>query len=184
MIVAVTGVAASGKSTLARALSGRSGFAHLDSDVVRKELAEVPAYDAGEDARTYAVLLERAAVAVRATGGAIVEATFRTRAQRRRLAEAAIGAGARLLVVECIAPPDVLVARASARHGDVSDAGPAVVATQLGEREPFDDVDAAAHLPLRTDREVARLVEAVEDALDQARPVVTAASARPHLLPS
>jgi predicted kinase len=71
-----------------------------------------------------------------------------------------------ILVVECVAPAAVLGARAAARHGDVSDAGPAVVAAQLADREPCDELDSAVHCPLRSDRRVEQLVALVEDAVD------------------
>jgi uncharacterized protein len=59
--IALCGVSGSGKSFLARVLAERSGFAHLDSDVVRKELAGLepsqradPVYYSGEfSRRTY-----------------------------------------------------------------------------------------------------------------------------------
>ena len=168
VIVALTGVAASGKSTLARALAGRSGLVHLDSDVVRRQLFDPVRYGSEHDRRTYDSLCVRAAAEVAAAGGVIVEGTFRRREQRRRLLTAAAHSGARLLVVECVVPQVVLEQRAAARRGDVSDAGPAVVRAQLRDREPCDEIDARVHLPVRGDRPVEDLVAVVEDALDGA----------------
>ncbi|HTU31695.1 MAG TPA: AAA family ATPase, partial [Solirubrobacteraceae bacterium] len=51
LAIVVCGAPASGKSYLARALSERSGFAHLSSDLTRKRLAGVqPTQRAGEEA--------------------------------------------------------------------------------------------------------------------------------------
>ena len=167
VVIALTGVAASGKSTLARALARHSGFAHLDSDVVRRELLRPPRYGPEQDRRTYQELVTRAAAELRKSGAVIVEGTFRRRVQRRRLTALAAGMGARLLVVECCAPAALLESRARARHDDVSEAGAAVVRAQLRDREPYDDLDARVHLTVRTDRPIGEVVCAVEDALDR-----------------
>ena len=172
MVIALAGVAASGKSTLARALAAASGLPRLDSDVVRKELAAVPplarapvgVYDAAHTRATYAELAHRVEAA---GGGVLVEATFRRRAQRATLVQAAQRLRRPLVFVECVVPERVLLARAAARPHDVSDAGPEVVEHQLADREPFDEVPAGMHVPLRADRPVGELVAAVQDALDQ-----------------
>ena len=177
VVIVVCGVPASGKSHLASALAEQSGLPHLSSDVTRKALAGVGAgerlpgasYDAGWNARTYRELGERARAAAGGRGGAVVDATFRRRTDRDAFAMAFGDCGPQLFV-ECRAPAAVLAARAAEREHDpdrVSDAGPAVVAEQRDRWEPLDEVPADAHLIVRTDRPLARVIGDVLGALDE-----------------
>jgi predicted kinase len=174
LVVVVTGLSASGKSTVA-ALAGAAGFAHLNSDVVRKRMAgPVPTERAPERVYagsvtrdTYAELGREAAA--RAADGVIIGATFRRRADRDAF-RARLGEGANVLFAECRAPAAVLLARARARArgvSRVSDAGPDVVRRQLLDAEPLDEVDPRDHVLLRSDRPVAAIVAELADALDR-----------------
>jgi predicted kinase len=173
LVLVMCGVGGSGKSTLAAELSERSGLPHVSSDRVRKELAGIPpgehappaTYDAAHTERTYAELAERAAAAVDACGGAIVDATFTTRAQRAALTARLRDTEARVLWVECHAPREVLERRGAAReHAPErgSDATWAVIAGQLGTREPLDDIPAADQHAVATDRPVPVCLDEVD----------------------
>jgi hypothetical protein len=48
----------------------------------------------------------------------------------------------------------------------VSDAGAAIVARQLDEAEPFDELPAEGHVMVRSDRSLAAVAAAVADAAD------------------
>ena len=139
-VICVTGLAASGKSTLAEALAAAAGRTVLSSDRIRKlragldpyERAAPSAYGDGESQAVYAELGQRAAAAVHRDGGVVVDATFRRASDADAFATASHAAAAAAWVV-CEAPPAVLLERAKARdrHGSVSDAGPAIVAQEL-----------------------------------------------------
>lgn len=172
LLIVVCGPPASGKSYLARALAERSGFAHLSSDLTRKRLvgvsptqrADAEAYSQEWNERTYAELGRRAASECAAGRGAIVDATFRHLADRQSFA-AGFGMARPPLFIECQAPRSVLAERAGHRSADpqhVSDADVAVTLREQRAWEPLDEVPAAAHIALRTDR---RLDEIVGDAL-------------------
>jgi aminoglycoside phosphotransferase family enzyme/predicted kinase len=174
LIVAVAGVAATGKTTLAAALAERAGVAHFSSDAVRKRLlglaptARAPesAYATAMSERTYRALGARAAGA----GSAVVDATFHRRALRDAF-HGSLG-GADVLFVECRAPLPELERRLAAREREpdrTSDATLAVLRRQVAQGEPFDEVAPRDHLLLRSDRPVEELVEAVADALDARR---------------
>ena len=98
LVIAVAGVSASGKSTVARQLAAVSGFPVLSSDLVRKtaaglrptERAPVALYADDVSRATYAAL--GAGAAGRAATGVIADATFRRRADRDAFRA---GAGAR-----------------------------------------------------------------------------------------
>jgi len=174
--VIVCGVPASGKTQLARALSDASGLPHLSSDVIRKRLvgirstAQAPAeaYGPAWNARTYEQLAHRAAEAVDAHGGAIVDATFR-HAPDRQVFASAFARAAPVVFIECQAPLPVLIQRAALRLSDpsrVSDADGAVVRRERLAWDPLDEVPADAHITLRTDRVLPDIVDDVAALLD------------------
>jgi hypothetical protein len=173
----ICGGAATGKTVLAQAICELSGLAHLSSDIVRKELAglepgeRAPAglYTEVDNVRTYRELGTRAAGAKR---GVVVDATFRRRSHRAAFSEAFGGAA---LFVECRAPRSVVEDRAKARENDparVSDATAGIAAAQAAEFERLDEVPAARHLLMRTDRPLDQIVLDLEMTLDHraARP--------------
>lgn len=175
LVIVIAGISASGKTTLAGVLASASGFTRISSDVVRKraaglapcDRAPLALYAAEANRATYAELGTLAAQA--APAGAIVDATFRNRADRDAF-RTQLGVGIPLLVVECIAPATVLEERARARsaHPDgASDAGPDVVRRQFLTREPLDEIDARDHLPVRSDRPSGELLDVIGDALDR-----------------
>jgi predicted kinase len=172
VVLVVCGLSGSGKSHLARALSATSGVAVVASDPVRKELAGVAvderapagAYSGDFNERTYAELGRRVTELLAEGGAVIVDATFRLPADRAAFA-AALGDGApEPLFVECIAPEAVRLSRVAGRHSDVSDATVEIARSQ--GFEPFEEVPAQRHLPLRTDRPAAECVAAIESWLD------------------
>ena len=171
VVLVVCGASATGKTHLADALVSLSGVPRLGSDEVRKALAGLQpderapqaVYSEQESLRTYRELGARAAAA---TGGVIVDATFRSRAHREAFRESFQG---RALFVECTAPAEVVAERAVRRELDptrVSDATPAIAAHQRSAFEPLDEVAPDAHLLLRTDRPLDDVVAALEDWLD------------------
>lgn len=177
LAIVVCGVPASGKSHLASALAACSGLPHLSSDFTRKRLAGIrpsqrapsETYSPEWNARTYAELGRRAAQALANPGGAVIDATFRHLADRKAFASSFADA-APLLFIECQAPPPVLARRAGRRARDpgrVSDADLPVVLREQQAWEPLDEVSAAAHLALRTDRPVEEILADVLALLDR-----------------
>lgn len=149
-LVVVYGLSGTGKSTLARALAARTGFAHHASDAIRKELAGIAAtarvgreredwlYSAAMSARTYETMYGRGAADLAAGRGAILDATFLRRVDRDRAREIARAAGRPFLLVECSAPEAEVLRRLRARAAadtDVSDADERVFRGQQGAYE-------------------------------------------------
>jgi aminoglycoside phosphotransferase family enzyme/predicted kinase len=174
LVLVVAGASASGKSTLAAGLSSASGLPRVSSDVVRKQLAGLRPTDRAPEAvysaraglATYRELGRRA----RDAGSVIVDATFRRRRERDAF-HAGLGTTAAAIVyVECRVPAAVIESRATSRLADperASDATPAIARRQVHEFEPLDEVAASAHLPLRADQPLERLIAGVAEALDR-----------------
>ena len=172
-LVCVTGLAASGKSTVAEAIGAVSGRPVLSSDRIRKlragidpyERAAPSAYGDVESREVYEELARRSAAAVRRNGGALVDATFRRAADADAFAAVVPAAPAWLV---CEAPPAVLIQRAAARaaRGSISDAGPEVVAGELAVyRGPF-QAPGPALARLDTTQPIPRLLEQLAQTLD------------------
>lgn len=156
------GLAASGKSTIARELLQAFHAIRVRSDAERKRLVGLAAdaaslspvggglYSSDRSDATYARIATLADTLLGAGYPALVDATFIRRAHRERLAATARAHGARWAIMDVDAPLDVLrerlVARA-ARGGDPSEATPQVLERQLEMREaltPFERRHAVA----------------------------------------
>lgn len=162
----ICGLPASGKSHLAEALGAASGLPVLSSDVVRKELfgrqptdrAAPAAYLPEGSRRTYTELGRRALVESRQRAGAVVDATFRHLEDRQAFAGEL---RSRCMYVECVAPPEVLLARSRQRARDpqrISDATEEIVERSLTEWEPLSEISPADHMILRSDRSTAAMM--------------------------
>jgi uncharacterized protein len=179
LLLVVCGGSGTGKTYLAERLATLSGFRHLSSDVVRKELlglkptdrAPAEAYTAEADERTYAELGRRACGEVGGGGNAIVDATFRFRRNRATFADELRGVTP--VFVECQAPATILAERAARREADpgrVSDADRTQVDLQQRQFEPLEGVPAEPHAVVRTDAPAEELVDVVEVFLDTGNP--------------
>ena len=133
-LVLVGGLPGTGKSTLARGLAERAGFAVIRSDLVRKELAglslgksadtsfEAGIYTPSWTERTYAECLRRAEAHLFEGRRVLVDASFRTEATRRLFFELGTRWGVPALLLLCQADPEVVRRRLEQRRGDASDA--------------------------------------------------------------
>ncbi len=168
VLYVASGVSGSGKSSQSQPLIEARGIVRLRADVERKRLfglapeassAAVPGgiYSAEASARTYAQLLERARMLLKAGFPVLADATFLRQAHRAEFMAlaAALGVPCRLLVFD--APVDVLrerVRRRSAEGRDASEATLAVLERQLLERESLTDAEAAIAICVDTTQAV------------------------------
>jgi aminoglycoside phosphotransferase family enzyme/predicted kinase len=161
LLVAIGGLAGSGKSSvacaLAPALGAFPGAVHVRTDVERKRLfgaaptERLPreAYAPEVSPLVYAMCRKRAALALRAGHSVILDAVHARPEERADLAALAEKAGVAFKGLWLEAPADVMRQRVSARSGDVSDATPAVLDEQLGYDigpQDFDAIDAGGSL--------------------------------------
>jgi predicted kinase len=145
--VLVGGLPGTGKTALSEALGDRLGFTVLNSDRVRKEIAEISpdasasaAFGAGIytsfwTRRTYAELVRRAERLLTYGESVIVDASW-TSAELR--AEAAgLGAHADVIALNCHTP--LADERLRTRGPSVSDADPAIAARMAETADPWPD---------------------------------------------
>jgi predicted kinase len=133
-LVLVSGLPGTGKSVLGHGLAQQAGFCAIRSDLVRKELAGLPAqeptpvgfrerlYSAEWDARTYAECLRRAEAMLFEGKRVLVDATFREERRRAAFLEGAARWGVPGVLLLCHAEPQTVRRRLESRHADASDA--------------------------------------------------------------
>lgn len=143
-LVAVGGLSGSGKSTVAAALAPviapAPGARILASDRIRKHMFAVPAetrltadaYRSEVSETVYAELADRAARIAGCGHAVVADAVFDRPDERKRIAGAAALAAVPFQGLWLDAGPERLIERVASRTGDVSDATPEVVASQLG----------------------------------------------------
>lgn len=150
--VIIRGLQATGKSTLSRALSEHTGYSHLSTDSIRKELAGLQPgerrvekykegiYSADFTERVYAALIKRALEFLSAGRSVVLDATF----SKKRLFDLALETfkGFNVHLIECVAKDSTVRERMERRplepvKGAVSDADWAIYQRQKAEYDPI-----------------------------------------------
>ncbi|WP_171466473.1 bifunctional aminoglycoside phosphotransferase/ATP-binding protein [Burkholderia thailandensis] len=180
------GYSGSGKSVASRALADVSGAIRLSSDSERKRARPFAAVDARPLAASaytaqqidaqYERLRALARDVLRAGYTALVDATFLSHARRARFAALARETGVPMFILDFHASRACLERRVDARaaaRNDRSDAGAAVLATQLATADPLDAGERACTIGFDTDVPLATIRSAgywrpALDALDAA----------------
>jgi len=135
MVIIVTGLIGTGKTTAAGRIGQGLGYTILSSDVIRKELAGVPAGERHYDdfssgiyspeftRKTYAELLKRTRALLQNGQSVIMDASFKKREDRMAARGLAIESNAGFLAVECVADEGTIQRRLERRKraGSVSD---------------------------------------------------------------
>jgi aminoglycoside phosphotransferase family enzyme/predicted kinase len=149
-LVVVGGLPGSGKTTTCARVASALDWIHLRTDEVRHDVAGVardahrPAsfdeglYSAPITVKTYTAMLERAESLLRHGDSVLLDGTFveeRWRVAARRLASVT---DSDIAEIECIAPPEVLHDRLTARGQDSSDATPRVAERLARRQQPWD----------------------------------------------
>jgi hypothetical protein len=194
-IIVVCGMSGTGKSTVARLLHARLGFAVMNSDRIRKRLAAIPAhrrvrtgygegiYNEVFTRRTYATMLAEAGAAARAGRGVILDATFKRERERALVGEFARRQKLPVLFVECVAAElEVLrrLRRRASRMGEVSDATAEVYLRQRREFAPLREIPPDYHLEVDTTAAPEQIASEVEQRLERllAKPAVAGTARR------
>ena len=177
-LIAVGGMIASGKSSVADALGERLSLPVIASDETRKRMLGVTpttplrdgpwqaAYSADATERVYAELLRRARVVLESGRSVVVDATFSRRSQRACARAVAQATGAGFSFVECCTSEAVARARLAARAQgpSVSDGRSEIYAELAARYEPVAELPRSEHISLDTGAALERSLEQLERA--------------------
>jgi len=114
-LILMAGLPGSGKSTFARRLAAATGGVVLESDALRQILFAGPTHQAAESRALFAAIFDGAGKLLRSGYSVIIDATNLKRLDRRPAHELASATGARLIIVETVAPEAVILARLGSR---------------------------------------------------------------------
>jgi len=120
-----------GKSTLARAVSARTGISIIESDDVRRALFANPSYSKSESGRVFDTVHFTVEQRLASRDGVIVDATNLIEAERAEFYGLAERFNARLIVVRLTAAATVVRARLARR---ARDKGPGLAGIDVYER--------------------------------------------------
>jgi aminoglycoside phosphotransferase family enzyme/predicted kinase len=179
-LVAVGGVIASGKSSVARRLASEMSAPVIEADRTRKGLVGVDplfpiadaawagAYDPAFTDRVYEEVLRRAAVVLGSGRPVVLDASFRSAAHRRAARDLARSHGVPFLLVECRASPDVCRQRLAARklEPSVSDGREAIFDDFSSRFEPIAELPSIEHSVLDTTAPLSANIEPLRRLLD------------------
>jgi aminoglycoside phosphotransferase family enzyme/predicted kinase len=174
-LVLICGLTGCGKSALAKALSRRLGLPVISSDATRKALAGISErrelsygegiYSPSMTEKTYAKMAEAAEQHILAGEGAILDATFQKAAHRSAILELARRRGARLALIHCHAPENLVRERLfkRAQEGtDLTDGRWEIYEQQKDSFEPIREFSPNAYLVLDTGSSPEKLAAKVE----------------------
>ena len=168
------GLIASGKSALACALAAELALPVVSADLTRKQLLNSDPTDPHREAafqgaygermteRVYEELLARAAHVLASGRSVVLDASFRSRAQRERARALALRTGAVPIFFECRCARNAAMERLArrAREPSVSDGRAEIYDEFAACFEPADELSDREHLVLDTEQPLERTVEA------------------------
>ncbi|WP_404367871.1 AAA family ATPase [Marinobacter sp.] len=177
LLLATTGLSASGKSVVSRALAMELGLVHLRSDVERKRLFGLGPLDfSGSEPgtniytpeatiRTYDTLA-RLAMQLLATGTAvIVDAACLKAGERGRIQQVAEEQGVPFALIDCEAPEELRRQWIRQRSGDASEADESLLDQQREWLEPLTDDEKVHTIHVHTEQD--HVAEALADRIRQ-----------------
>ena len=178
-LVALSGLPASGKSTVAATLACRIGAAYLSSDVVRKQLAGIDPrervreewrtglYAPEMTERTYAELRARAVRLLREGRAVVLDAMHGRRSERDAVRALAAEHGVPATIAELRIDDATAHARIAGREDDPLRTSDATWAVYEAQRDGFEPIapDEASRLALDAARPPAALAREIADAV-------------------
>ncbi len=100
LVLVITGLPGTGKSTLAGALAGDLGMVHLNTDMIRDEMGLRGRYDPKTKKAVYDQMRQRAARKLAAGQNVLIDGTFYLESLRDSFQQLAVGAGGHIRWIE------------------------------------------------------------------------------------
>jgi hypothetical protein len=126
MIILITGLTGTGKTTISEEIAPLIDAVVLSSDKIRKEIIQKPTYSKREKELVYDVMSLLAKYLYRAGKNCILDATFFKEKLRREILEKIGAPKSEIKIVECVCPEGVILERLKNRKDTYSDADIAV----------------------------------------------------------
>ena len=166
-LVLICGLMGTGKTTFAKKVAERNGWALVSSDVVRKELAGIPAtqheyvewgegiYSSEFSGKTYKRMNELAEQLLREGRSVVMDACYGKRSQRADTHALARGMNAEFTCIELVCPENEIKRRLTARSDErtTSDGRWAIFAEQRARFEDVDEFAEDEHVVVDTSKE-------------------------------
>lgn len=133
-LVVVFGLPGTGKTTVARALSGELGWMHLNTDVLRTELGKRQQYDEQTKAGIYKQILDRSERELENKKGVVLDGTFYKGALREPFVQLAGRFGIPLKWIEVVAAQEV-------------------VRNRVGRKRPYSEADFQVYKKIKNEFE-------------------------------
>lgn len=168
VLIITTGLIGSGKSFQARHLAARLGAEIIRTDVLRKEMLNIPPtekhpdafgegiYSAGISQKTYEKAMELSAEIIRRGKSVIIDASFSTRAQRALAVSLADRLGVSYYVIECTCPDELVKKRLAIREHDKnnpSDGRWEILVEQKKYYEPVGEIPSGYYFRVDTSKD-------------------------------
>jgi len=183
VLILTAGMIGSGKSYQARNLASRLGADVIRTDVLRKELLKITPsekhreafgqgiYSSDMSRRTYDKAIELARQIMTEGRPVIIDASFRSRADRALAVDLARSMNIPLYCIECVCPDEVVKIRLDKRKQETdnpSDGRWEILQEQKKHYEPVDEIPAGSYFKIDTsaapERQRQEIIRTIKDA--------------------
>ncbi len=166
-IILMTGLMGTGKSVLARNIASHLGAEILRTDVIRKNLLNIPSvehhyeefgegiYSNKMTEKTYGEALKMTESIIKKGGSVIVDASFKKRVERNNFSALADTTGADFFIIECTCAEDTIKSRLDKRilnRKEASDGRWEIFQAQKNDFDRIDEVSSGAHIVIDTSK--------------------------------
>ncbi len=151
-LILMAGLTGTGKTVLAKSLAPRIGADIIRTDILRKELLHMAPADRHPEAfgegiyrdavtqKTYGKALDLASEKLREGKSVIIDASYKSSANRQKALTAAEGLKADFFIIECICPENIIKERLALRASDKGEASDGRWEIYLAQKETFEKI--------------------------------------------